>query len=52
MKTYCLSCRKHRDNIDSKKVIMTNKVVRRTSKYANCVIRLILIFLYIKQNSL
>ena len=37
MQTYCLSCRKHRDNIDSKKVIMTNKVVRQTWKYANCV---------------
>ena len=36
-KTYCLSCRKHIDNIGSKKVIMKNKVIRETSKCANCV---------------
>ena len=35
--TYCLSCTKHTDNIGSKKVIMTNKVVRQSSKCANCV---------------
>ena len=37
MQTYCLSCRKHRDNIGSKKVIMANEVMRQTSKCANCV---------------
>ena len=37
MKTYCLSCRKPCDNIRSKKVIMTNKVIRQVSKCANCV---------------
>ena len=35
MKTYCLSCKKHTDNIGSKKVIMANKIVRHTSKCAN-----------------
>ena len=37
MQTYCLSCRKHTDNIGSKKVIMTNKVAWQVSKCANCV---------------
>ena len=32
MQTYCLSCKKHTDNISSRKVIMTNKVVRQASK--------------------
>ena len=36
-KTYCLSCRKHTDNIALKRVIKTNKVVRQSSKYANSV---------------
>ena len=36
MKTYCLSCEKHTDNIGLKKKIMTNKVVRQSSKCANC----------------
>ena len=36
MKTYCLSCKKHTDNIGSKKVIMANKVVREESRCANC----------------
>ena len=35
--TYCLRCRKHTDIICSRKVIMTNKVIRQTSKCANCV---------------
>ena len=26
-KTYCLACREHTDNIGSKKVITTNKVI-------------------------
>ena len=37
MQTYCLSCKKHTDNIGSRKVIMTNKVVRQASKCANCI---------------
>ena len=37
MQPYCLSCKKHIDNTGSKKVVMTNKVIRQTSKHANCV---------------
>ena len=37
MQTYCLSCKKHIGNIGSKKVIVTNKVVRQASKCAHCV---------------
>ena len=37
MKTYCLSCKRRTDNTGSKKVILTNKIVRHTSKCANCV---------------
>ena len=37
MKTYCLSCRKHTDNIGSKKVTMTNKVIRENNKYHNTI---------------
>ena len=37
MTTYCLSCGTHNDNIGSKKVIMTNKVIRQVSKCAHCV---------------
>ena len=36
-KTYYLSCRRHTNNIGPRKVIMTNKIVRQTSKCANCV---------------
>ena len=36
MQTYCLSCRRQTGNIGSKKVIMTNKVVREKSRCANC----------------
>ena len=32
LKTYCLACRKHTDNIGSQKVTMTNKVIRNKSK--------------------
>ena len=38
MQTYCLSCRKHTDNIGSKKVIMLNRAIRQTSRCANCVV--------------
>ena len=37
MQAYCLSCRKHKDNIDSKKIVMANKAIREKSKCANCV---------------
>ena len=37
MKTYYLGCKKPSGNIGSKKVIMTNKVIRQVSKCANCV---------------
>ena len=36
MQTYCLGCRKHTNNIYSKKVIMRNKVIRDKSRCANC----------------
>ena len=29
MKNYCLGCRKHTDNIGSKKTIITNKLIRK-----------------------
>ena len=38
MKIYCLSFRKHTDNIGLKKVIMTNKVVRQKSGSTNCMV--------------
>ena len=37
MKTYCLRCKKHEDNISFKKVIMTDKEVRQASKCATSV---------------
>ena len=37
MQTYCSSCKKHIDYIGSKKLIMTNPIVRHASKCANCV---------------
>ena len=36
MKTHFLSCKKHMMNIGLK-IIMTNKVIRKSSKCANCV---------------
>ena len=36
MQTSCLSCRKHTDNIGSRKVIMTNQVIRKSSKCGDC----------------
>ena len=36
MQTYCSGCRKHTDNIGSKK-IMTNNIVREASECVNCV---------------
>ena len=36
MQTYWLSCRKHTNNICSKKVMMLNEVIRDKSRCANC----------------
>ena len=36
MQTYCLGCRKHTIYIGSKKVTMTNKVIRQKLRCANC----------------
>ena len=36
LRTYCLACREHTNNIGSKKVTMTNKVIRDKSRYAQC----------------
>ena len=38
MQTYCLRCKKHTNNIGSKKVMMTNKIVREKSRCANCMV--------------
>ena len=37
LRTYCLSCREQTNNIDSKRVTMTNKVIRDKSRCAECV---------------
>ena len=39
MLTYCLKCNNNTKNIGSKKVTITNKVVRRKSMYATCMAR-------------
>ena len=36
LETYCLACRKHTNNIGSKTVTMTNKVIRDKSRCAQC----------------
>ena len=36
LKTYCLACRKHINNIDSRKLTMTNKVIKEKSRCAKC----------------
>ena len=36
LRTYCLTCREHTDNIGSGKVTMTNKVIRDKSRCAQC----------------
>ena len=38
MQTYRLSCRKLTGNMNSKKVIMTNKIIRKKSRCANCMV--------------
>ena len=35
--TYCLGCRDYTHNIGSKKVTMTNKVIKEKSRCADCV---------------
>ena len=36
MQTFCLGCKKHTNNIGSKKVAMTNKAIRDKLRCANC----------------
>ena len=36
IKMYCLACRKHTSNIASRKVPMTNKVIRDKSRCGEC----------------
>ena len=36
MRTYCLACRKHTNDTGSKKVIMTNGVIRSKSRCVIC----------------
>ena len=36
LRTYCLACREHTDNIVSKRVTMTNKVIRDKSRCFQC----------------
>ena len=38
MQPYCFSYKKRTNNIGSKKVIMTNKLVRERSRCANCMV--------------
>ena len=36
LKTYCFACRKHTNKIASRKITMTNKVVRDKSRCGEC----------------
>ena len=36
MRTYCLACRKHTNNVSSNKVIMINAAIRKKSKCTIC----------------
>ena len=36
LRSYCLACRKHTNNIASRKVTMTNEVVRDKSRCSEC----------------
>ena len=36
LRTYCLACRKHANNVGSKKATMANKVIRDKSRSAKC----------------
>ena len=36
LRPYCLACRKHTNNTASRKVTMTNKVIRDKSRCSEC----------------
>ena len=36
LRTYCLACRKHTNHIASRKVTMTNEVIRDKSRCREC----------------
>ena len=36
MRTYCLACRKRTNNVSSRNITMTNKVIRNKSKCGIC----------------
>ena len=36
LRTYCLACRKHTNNIASRKITMANEVVRDKSRWGEC----------------
>ena len=36
LRTYCLACKKHTNNIASRKITMTNKVIRCKSRCSEC----------------
>ena len=36
LRTYCLSCREHTKNVGSKRVAMTNKLIRDKSRCSEC----------------
>ena len=36
MRTYCLACRKHTNNVGSRNITMKNKVIRNKSKCGIC----------------
>ena len=36
LRTYCLACRKHTNNIASRKVTMTNNIIREKSRCSEC----------------
>ena len=36
LRTYCIACEKHTNNIASRKVTLTNKVIRDKSRCSEC----------------
>ena len=36
LRTYCFACKKHKNNIASRTVTVTNKVVRNKSRCSEC----------------
>ena len=36
LRTYCLACSDHTSNIGSKKITMTNEVIRDKSRFTEC----------------